>query len=94
VIASVPVCVTDDPGPVRESIATILASCSELPSYRAMLDREEADGPADVAIIGDEAQVSEGLVRFADAGATDFGAVEFALNAEDGARTRALLKSF
>ena len=28
-----------------------------LPSYRAMLDREGAEGPADVAIIGDEAAV-------------------------------------
>jgi hypothetical protein len=32
-------------------------------------------------------------IRFADAGATDFGAVEFALNPDDAARTRALLKS-
>jgi F420-dependent oxidoreductase-like protein len=93
VIASVPVCVTDDPAGVRESIATILAGYNNLPSYRAMLDREGASGPADVALAGDETRVSDGLARFAAAGATDFAAVEFALNPEDAARTRALLKS-
>jgi len=93
VIASVPVCVTDDGEGVRNTVAMILANYNDLPSYRAMLDREGAAGPADVAIIGNEDEVTEGLAAFAAAGATEFAAVEFTLNDEDAARTRALLKS-
>ncbi|MEL7208742.1 MAG: TIGR03564 family F420-dependent LLM class oxidoreductase [Actinomycetota bacterium] len=93
VIASVPVCVTDDRQSAHEAIAMILAGYNDLPSYRAMMDREGADGPADVALIGDEAHVGAELDRFAAAGATEFAAVEFTLNDEDAARTRALLKS-
>jgi len=49
-----------------------------LPSYRAMLDREGADGPADVAIVGDAAAVAAGVERVREAGATEFVAVPFA----------------
>ncbi|MCB9371604.1 MAG: TIGR03564 family F420-dependent LLM class oxidoreductase [Microthrixaceae bacterium] len=93
VVASLPVCVTDDPKGVRETVAMLLAGYNDLPSYRAMLDREGAAGPADVAIIGDEDEVAAGLAAFADAGATEFAAVEFTVNDADAARTRALLKS-
>jgi F420-dependent oxidoreductase-like protein len=92
VIASVPVCVTDDRTAAHEAVAMILAGYNDLPSYRAMMDREGAEGPADVAIIGDEDEVAAGLGAFAEAGSTDFGAVEFTLNDEDAVRTRALLK--
>ena len=92
VIASVPVCVTDDRTAAHDAVAMILAGYNDLPSYRAMMDLEGADGPADVAIIGDEDEVAAGLAAFADAGATDFGAVEFTLNDDDAARTRALLR--
>ena len=93
VIASLPVCVTDDAEGVRNTVAMILANYNDLPSYRAMLDREGAGGPADVAIIGNEDEVTEGLAAFEAAGATEFAAVEFTLNDEDAARTRALLRS-
>jgi alkanesulfonate monooxygenase SsuD/methylene tetrahydromethanopterin reductase-like flavin-dependent oxidoreductase (luciferase family) len=46
-----------------------------LPSYRAMLEKEGAAGPADVAILGDEQTVRDGIQRYADAGVTDFHAV-------------------
>ena len=66
-----------------------------LPSYRAMLDREGAAGPADVAIVGDEASVRSQLERIADVGVTDLVGVEFASHkSPDRARTRELLKSF
>jgi 5,10-methylenetetrahydromethanopterin reductase len=93
VIGSVPVCVTDDRQGVHDAVSMILAGYNDLPSYRAMMDREGVDGPADVAIIGNEDEVAAELARFAEAGATDFGAVEFTLNDEDAARTRALLKA-
>jgi len=94
VVAALPVYVTDDPGAARERAARTFAMYNGLPSYRAMLDREGADGPADVAIIGGEDEVGEQLEGFADAGATDFVAVVFAKRGSDEeARTRSLLTS-
>ncbi|MBO0774535.1 MAG: LLM class F420-dependent oxidoreductase, partial [Actinobacteria bacterium] len=64
----------------------------ELPSYRAMLDREGAAGPADVALVGDEDTVGAQVSRLAEAGVTDFVASEFA-RGEDAARTRTFLRT-
>lgn len=93
VAVGLPVCVTDDADAARELAAAQFSVYGMLPSYRAMLDREGADGPADVAIVGDEATVAAGIRRVADAGATDFSAAEFSASADDRARTRALLRS-
>lgn len=92
IVASVPVCVTDAPDPVRELVAGLLAGYNDLPSYRGVMDREGVDGPAGVSLVGDEATVRAGVRRFADAGTTDFTPVEFATDDETGRRTRALLK--
>jgi F420-dependent oxidoreductase-like protein len=69
-----PMCVTDDVDAARERAAQTFAVYGTLPSYRAMLDREQAAGPADVAIVGDEESVAAQLAAVADAGATDFSA--------------------
>lgn len=92
VVASVPVSVTDRPDEVRGFVAEILAGYDTLPSYRAVLDREGAARAGDVAVIGGEDEVREGLARFAEAGATDFAAVEIGLDGDEFARTRALLR--
>jgi 5,10-methylenetetrahydromethanopterin reductase len=92
IVASVPVCVTDQHDQVRELIAAVLGGYNDLPSYRGVMDVEGASGPQDVSIVGDEAAVGAGLQAFADAGATDFAAVELVTDEETGARTRALLK--
>ena len=55
----------------------------QLPSYRAMLDREGAEGPADVAIIGSAAEVTERVDALAEIGVTDFVAVEFSTIPDD-----------
>ncbi len=93
VAAGLPVCVTDDPGAARARAAKAFEIYSQLPSYRAMLDREGAEGPADVAVIGDEATVNAGIDRLRDAGTTDFLAVEFATEPDEQRRTRDLLRS-
>jgi alkanesulfonate monooxygenase SsuD/methylene tetrahydromethanopterin reductase-like flavin-dependent oxidoreductase (luciferase family) len=49
----------------------------QLPSYRAMLDREGFAGPEDAAIIGDENTVSDRLDELAKAGVDEFAAVTF-----------------
>ncbi|MEJ2087016.1 MAG: TIGR03564 family F420-dependent LLM class oxidoreductase [Gammaproteobacteria bacterium] len=83
VVATLPVCVTDDEAAVRGAIGKGLAMYGELPSYRAMFDREGVDGPADVAIVGSESAVRDGIQAMAAAGVTDFAASEFHLNRGD-----------
>ena len=92
IVASVPVCVTDDPAPVNDLIDALLAGYNDLPSYLGMMDREGVAGVSGVSIVGDEAAVRAGIARFADAGTTDFTPVEFPIDEEAGVRTRALLK--
>ena len=92
VVCILPVCVTSDPAAARASAAQEFAIYGQLPSYRAMLDREGAAGPGDVAIVGDEDAVAAQILALADAGVTDFVAAEFA-RGEDRERTRSLLKA-
>jgi F420-dependent oxidoreductase-like protein len=93
VAAALPVCVTDDIDAARERAAKEFAVYGYLPSYRAMLDREGAEGPADVAIVGDEAAVTAGLLSVVNAGVTDFVAGVFGDPAEVK-RTRQFLRVF
>ena len=93
VIAALPVCVTNDKEAALARAAAIFQMYGYLPSYRAMLDMEGAAGPADIAIVGSEAEVSDRVRALADVGVTDFGAVEFGGNPDEVARTRALMKS-
>ncbi|MET0459347.1 MAG: LLM class F420-dependent oxidoreductase [Ilumatobacteraceae bacterium] len=91
VIAALPVCVTDDVAAAHERAAKVFAVYGQLPSYRAMLDREGATGAADIAIIGPAAEVTERVAALADAGITDFAAVEFGGNPDEVDATRAAL---
>jgi 5,10-methylenetetrahydromethanopterin reductase len=87
-----PVCVTDDPDGARELAAKTFEVYGTLPSYRAMLDREGAAGPADVALVGSEAEVAAAVQRLADGGATDFVAAPFG-SGDDLRRTDAALRA-
>ncbi|MCZ7527858.1 MAG: LLM class F420-dependent oxidoreductase [Acidimicrobiia bacterium] len=92
VAAGFPVCVSDDPDAARDRAARIYRAYGALPSYRAMLDREGVEGPGDVAVVGDEAEVERQIRHLADVGVTDFAAAEYG-RPEERARTRALLRS-
>jgi F420-dependent oxidoreductase-like protein len=70
IIAAAPVCVTEDVDTARKRAAAEFVIYGQLPSYRAMLDREDLPGPADLAIIGNQDEVEAGLQRYIDAGAT------------------------
>ena len=94
IVAGLPVCVTDDAEATRERASQAFAIYGQLPSYRAMLDREGAAGPADVCLIGSEQEVSDGLTRLSEAGATDFAAVEFASSESERSRTRQALATW
>ncbi len=90
VVVMVPVTVTADAEAARRRIDEVFAIYPSLPSYRAMLDREGAAGPSDVALVGDEGAVAEGIRRLADAGATDVAAAVVGGD-EERVRTRAVL---
>jgi alkanesulfonate monooxygenase SsuD/methylene tetrahydromethanopterin reductase-like flavin-dependent oxidoreductase (luciferase family) len=95
IVVGLPVAVTDDPAAAREAAARIFQVYGGLPSYRAMLDREGAEGPADVALVGDEAAVGERIAALRGIGVTDFLAAPFPVGADGAAsveRTRALLR--
>ena len=91
VVCSLPICVTDDPAGVRATADKELVIYGQLPSYRAMLDKEGAAGPGDVALVGDEDAVTAQVQVLAEAGVTDFAAVEIG-HGQDRERTRSLLK--
>jgi F420-dependent oxidoreductase-like protein len=93
IVAGLPICVTDRPDEVRERAARAFERYGQLPSYRAILDREGADGPTDVSLIGSEAEVEAGLRRLESAGATEFAASVYAPRGEDPNRTYELLRS-
>jgi F420-dependent oxidoreductase-like protein len=89
---SLPICITEDPDGARERAGAVFQVYGFLPSYRAMLDREGAGGPADVAIVGDEATVEKALGQLADAGVTEFVAATFGTG-EEVERTRSFLSA-
>jgi alkanesulfonate monooxygenase SsuD/methylene tetrahydromethanopterin reductase-like flavin-dependent oxidoreductase (luciferase family) len=94
VVAGFPVCVTDgsagENDAARERAAKNFAMYGDLPSYRAMLDREGYDGPGDIAIIGGAGEVTDRIGGLADAGVTTFAASEFG-SSDQRAATRDLL---
>ncbi len=91
IVCSLPIAVTDDDKGVREFVDVVLARYGELPSYRAVLDREGVAGPGEVMVCGTEDRVREHLAAIASAGATEFAAAEIGRDDEELARTRALL---
>ena len=93
IIAALPVCVTDDIDGAHRRAAKVFAVYGQLPSYRAMLDREGVDGPADIAIVGTAAEVGERIAALADIGVTDFAAVQFPADADEREATAAVLRS-
>lgn len=72
VVVNLPVAVTDDPTGTRTALTARFGMAGQFPSYRAVLDREGVDNPADLAIVGDEGDVAAAIRRFAELGATEF----------------------
>jgi F420-dependent oxidoreductase-like protein len=77
VVAGLPVCVTDDPGRAARRAGRKFGVYTDVPSYRAMLDREGAATAADLAIIGTADEVAERVADLARAGVDEFMACVF-----------------
>ncbi len=88
VVVGLPISVTDDAAAARETAGKVFRAYGSLPSYRAMLDREGAAGPADVAVIGNEAEVTATLDRMQTAGVTEFFGAPFQASKEDDSLSR------
>jgi alkanesulfonate monooxygenase SsuD/methylene tetrahydromethanopterin reductase-like flavin-dependent oxidoreductase (luciferase family) len=92
VVAMFPVGVSADPAAAHERLARSLTVYGQLPSYRAMLDREGAEGAADLAILGSEDEITERIGQLKEIGVTDLGAVPVGRNPDEIERTRAILR--
>jgi 5,10-methylenetetrahydromethanopterin reductase len=93
IVASLPIVVTDDVAGAKQHVADALQIYGQLPSYRAMLDREGAADPSDIAILGDEEAAFGVLEELRAAGVTEFGAAELGRTPDERERTRAFLRS-
>lgn len=94
VVCGLPIAVCDDAAGAREKAGRAFSVYGMLPSYRAMMDREGVEGPAQLAIVGDEAAVRGQLDALESIGVTDFLAAPFPADGDARAsiaRTRALL---
>jgi 5,10-methylenetetrahydromethanopterin reductase len=87
---ALPISVTADVDATCARINSEFAIYPNLPSYKAMLDKEGAGCPSDVAIVGDEDVVRASIEKLAAAGATDFVASVVGTS-EERERTFALL---
>lgn len=77
VVMALPVAVTDDEGAARARAAELFAVYGSLPAYRAVLDREQVAGPADVVLAGGAGAVADAIRSLEAAGVTEFVAVPF-----------------
>jgi F420-dependent oxidoreductase-like protein len=82
VVVALPTIVTDDDAHGRAAAGEQLAGYGDLPVYRAVLDAEGVDGPADISVVGDEAAVTAHLERMRAVGATDFIAIPTGTDAD------------
>lgn len=94
IIAAVPAVVTGEPDEVRAKAVGQMAFYGQIPSYRKILDVEGVEHAADLALIGDEKTVLEGLRRYYDAGATDVVVTQAGIrSAEERRRTWEVVSS-
>ncbi len=85
IIAAIPVCCTTNVDAARARAAEEYAIYGQLPSYRAMLDREGMTGPEDLALIGSADEIASGLSAFLEAGVTTVVANAFGSGEEQAA---------
>ncbi len=93
IVAGLPIAITNDPDGARKVASKFFHIYRDLPSYRAMLDREGVDDPAEVAMVGDTATVEAALGRLEQVGVTDLNAAVFPADESAVKRTTEFLAS-
>jgi hypothetical protein len=91
-----PVAICDDLDEGRENAARIFSTYAQIPTYNRILERGAGSRPEHVLFVGDEANVSARLRRYAELGATDILFAPFAWGSDKQhilARTRAFIAS-
>ena len=94
VVVGVPVAVVDDQEEGRSVASEVFSVYGKLDNYRRILDRGEVEGPASVAITGDENSVASQIEEYASIGVTDLVAMPYPVGANNEtslSRTRDLL---
>jgi F420-dependent oxidoreductase-like protein len=88
VIAGLPFAVCSDRAEGMAVAEQKFGMYRHMPNYARMLDLGESGSPAEVAVIGTEAQVIERLRAFEDSGVTDLAAMTFAIGADAAEKER------
>ena len=94
IVAGLPVAVHDDVAGARSVAAERFGLYGTLPNYQRIFARGGVAGPAEAAIVGDEASVIAQIEALFEAGATDVWAAPFPVGDDRSAsraRTRAVL---
>lgn len=86
VVAAVVAVVTDDPEAARARAIGELAFYETIPSYRRILDEEGVERAGDLAVIGNEEQVTAELNRYRNAGASELLLTQTDLGGPDAQR--------
>ncbi|MBX7446936.1 TIGR03564 family F420-dependent LLM class oxidoreductase [Mycolicibacterium sp. 3033] len=87
VVAGLPIAVHDDEGEARSAVAATASAYAGMTNYQRVIEAAGAAGPAEVAIVGDEAAVGRQLDALLRAGATDIWAQPVAVGADRAARS-------
>lgn len=88
IVAGMHIVLTTNAPEANAQIEKRLAIYGQMPSYRAMIDREGGSTPADLALVGDEAALDAGLERLRSLGVSDFEAS--LIETDEGASERTL----
>jgi len=88
IVAGLHIVLTSNTEAANERVERWVKMYGQLPSYRAMLDKEGTENPGDLAIVGDENVLDTALDRLRDVGVTDLEAV--IMPSEDGTDQRTL----
>ena len=88
IVAGMHIALTANPQAGREKIEKRLRIYGQMPSYRAMLEKEGPEGREHLALVGDESVLDAGLQRLRDLGVSDFEAS--IVRVEEGSEERTL----
>lgn len=93
IVASLPVAVTDSPGPVSEAIDEYTAPSTQLEAYQRVMAAQQVERVSQLGLIGPPARVEEQLDALAASGVTDLNPILLDVPADPGmgARTREFL---